>query len=66
MNLQERREILAKRLEEMTSTREKYRIAFMEVTTKIEQLTGAVSVLDQVISEEGGLEENHGANSKES
>jgi uncharacterized coiled-coil DUF342 family protein len=51
MNLQERRDKLAKQLEEAHEQREKLREAFMERTSLIDQLKGAVWALDQLLAE---------------
>lgn len=63
MTLQERRDILAKRLDDIRAASEKYRAMATELARQAEQLVGAVSVLDQLIAETNGDENAIGVES---
>jgi len=53
MTLAERRTDMLGTLQKLQDTRAKYQTAVVQLTTSIDQLTGAIQMLDQLIAEEG-------------
>jgi len=53
MTLQDRRTQLLEQLQTQRDTRARYQDVLMRITSQIEQMTGAVTMLDQLIAEEG-------------
>jgi len=53
MTLQDRRTQLLEQLQTQRDTRARYQDVLMRITSQIEQMTGAVTMLEQLIAEEG-------------
>jgi hypothetical protein len=53
MTLTDRRTAMVESLQKLDAAREKYRTAQQQLTSQMDQLTGAIRMLDQLIAEEG-------------
>ena len=61
MTLEERREDLAKKLDAARNTFAKYQEAIGQLRSQMDQLTGAIVLLDQLIMEDGHAGGEQGA-----